>query len=120
MKEAFEWTDALTNAFNSLKQAMSTAPVLHLLDFSKPFLVDYDASGTGFGDVLHQGAGSVAYYSKPFAARHLKIAAYERELIGLVQEVHHWRPYLWGRRFVIRTDHYALKLMLDQRLSTVP
>ena len=48
------------------------------------------------------------------------MAAYERELIGLVQAVRHWRPYLWGRRCVVRTDHYALKYMLDQRLSTVP
>jgi hypothetical protein len=50
----------------------------------------------------------------------MKLAAYERELIGLVQAVRHWRPYLWGRSFVVRTDHYALKFMLDQRLSTVP
>ena len=48
------------------------------------------------------------------------MAAYERELIGLVQAVRHWRPYLWGRTFHIRTDHYSLKFLLDQRLSTVP
>jgi hypothetical protein len=78
------------------------------------------ASSTGFGAVLHQGAGPLAFYSKLFATRHLKVAAYERELIGLVQAVHHWRPYLWGRNFIVRTDHYALKYILDQRLSTVP
>jgi transposase InsO family protein len=50
----------------------------------------------------------------------MKLAAYERELIGLVQAVRHWRPYLWGRHFTVRTDHYALKFLLDQRLSTVP
>jgi hypothetical protein len=70
--------------------------------------------------VLHQGAGAVAFFSRPFAPRHLKLAAYERELIGLVQAVRHWRPYLWGRRFLIRTDHYSLKFLLDQRLSTIP
>jgi len=94
--------------------------VLQLPDYTKPFMVDSDASGTGFGAVLHQGAGPLAFFSKPFAARHLKVAAYERELIGLVQAVRHWRPYLWGRRCVVRTDHYALKYMLDQRLSTDP
>ena len=83
-------------------------------------MVDCDASGTGFGAVLHQGEGPLAFYSRPFAQRHLKLAAYERELIGLVQAVRHWRPYLWGRKFVVRIDHYALKFMLDQRLSTVP
>lgn len=42
------------------------------------------------------------------------------ELIGLVQVVRHWRPYLWGRSFVVRTDHYSLKFLLDQRLATIP
>jgi len=119
-KEAFLWTDAAVTAFDALKRALSTVPVLHMPDFAQPFMVDCDASGTGFGAVLHQGGGPLAFYNKPFAPRHLKIAAYERELIGLVQAVRHWRPYLWGRPFVVRTDHYALKFMLDQRLSTVP
>ena len=70
--------------------------------------------------MLHQGEGPLAFFSRPFAARHLKLAAYERELISLVQAVRHWHPYLWGRKFVVRTDHYALKFMLDQRLSTAP
>jgi len=119
-KDSFHWSDAAAQAFQNLKASLSTAPVLHLPDFCQPFIVDCDASGNGFGAVLHQGAGPLAFFSKPFAARHLKAAAYERELIGLVQAVRHWRPYLWGRQFVIRTDHYALKYMLDQRLSTVP
>jgi hypothetical protein len=43
-----------------------------------------------------------------------------RELIGVVQAVRHWRPYLWGRHFIIRTDHFSLKYLLDQHLLTVP
>jgi hypothetical protein len=62
----------------------------------------------------------MAFFSKSFAACHLKVAAYERELVGLVEIVRHWRPYLWGRRFIVRTNHYALKYMLDLCLSTVP
>lgn len=73
-----------------------------------------------FDVVLHQGAGPLAYFSRPFAAHHLKLATYERELIGLVQAVRHWRPYLRGRAFLVRTDHYSLKFLLDQRLLTVP
>jgi hypothetical protein len=59
-------------------------------------------------------------FSRQIAPRHAKLAAYERELIGLVQAVRHWRPYLWGREFTVRTDHFNLKYLLDQRLSTIP
>ena len=93
---------------------------MQLPNFANSFIVDCDASGSGFGAVLHQDEGPIAFFSRPFAARHVKLAAYERELIGLVQAVRHWRPYLWGRKFVVRTDHFSLKYMLDQRLSTVP
>ena len=68
-------------------------------NFDELFMVDSDASGVGFGAVLHQAAGPIAFFSRPFAARHLKLAAYERKLIGLVQSVRHWRPYLWSATF---------------------
>jgi hypothetical protein len=59
-------------------------PVLQMSDFSSPFMVDCDASGIGFGAILHQGEGPLAFFSHHFAARHHKLTAYERELIGLV------------------------------------
>ncbi|WVZ88384.1 hypothetical protein U9M48_034911 [Paspalum notatum var. saurae] len=115
-RDAFAWDDESRAAFQALKGALTTGPVLQMPDFDKPFTVDCDASGVGFGAVLHQGAGPLAFFSRPFAARHLKLAAYERELIGLV----HARPYLWGRSFVVRTDHYGPKFLLDQHFSTIP
>jgi hypothetical protein len=60
-----------------------------LPNFDKLFIFDCDTSGIGFGAVLHQGTGPVAFFSRPLTARHLKLAAYERELIGLVQAVRH-------------------------------
>jgi hypothetical protein len=66
-KDAFLWTDEATTAFTALKEALTTAPVLHLLDFTTYFIVDCDASGTGFGAVLHQDAGPIAFFSKQFA-----------------------------------------------------
>jgi hypothetical protein len=38
----------------------------------------------------------------------------------LVHAVRHWWPYLWGHRFLIKTNHYSLKYLLDQRLATIP
>ena len=119
-RDVFSWDEEAEAAFQALKGALTTGPVLQMPNFDELFMVDCDASGVGFGAVLHQEAGPIAFFKRPFAARHLKLAAYERELTGLVQAVRHWRPYLWGRHFLIRTDHYSLKFLLDQRLSTVP
>jgi hypothetical protein len=77
------------------------APVPQLPDFAKDFVVECDASSTGVGGVLHQGGGPIAFFSCQLVPHHAKLAAYERELIGLVQAMRHWRLYLWGRAFVI-------------------
>jgi hypothetical protein len=104
-KGGFCWDEAASEAFHALQRALTTASVLQLPDFTKAFTVECDASGHGFEAVLHHGTGSVAFFSKPIAAHHAKLAAYERKLIGLVHAMHHWRAYLWGRPFIIKTDH---------------
>uniref|UniRef100_A0A8I7BBU6 Reverse transcriptase n=1 Tax=Hordeum vulgare subsp. vulgare TaxID=112509 RepID=A0A8I7BBU6_HORVV len=83
--DAFSSDEEATTAFEALQRALTTGPVLQMPDFDMPFMVDCDASGIGFGAVLHQGEGLLAFFSYPFASRHHKLTAYERELIGLVQ-----------------------------------
>jgi hypothetical protein len=51
---------------------------------------------------------------------HTKLPTYEHKLIGLAKVVRHWQPYVWGRFFIIRTYHFSLKFILDQRLATIP
>jgi len=119
-KEDFSWSDAAAAAFDELKKAITSAPVLAMPDFAKDFVVECDASSHGFDAVLIQDAHPIAFFSRPIAPRHSSLAAYERELIGLVHAIRHWRPYLWDRRFLVKTDHYSLKYLLDQRLATIP
>jgi hypothetical protein len=88
-KEGFRWTDVAEWAFHDLQHALTSAPVLKPPAFDQDFIVECDASGSGEGAVLHQGAIPVAFFSRPIVARHAKLAAYERELIGLVQAVRH-------------------------------
>ena len=119
-KDGFSWSAEASAAFVALKDAVTSAPVLAMPDFFKPFTVKCDASSHEFGAVLVQEGHPIAFFSRPVAPRHRALNAYERELIGLVHAVRHWRPYLWGRRFTVKTDHYSLKYLLDQRLSTIP
>jgi hypothetical protein len=96
-RDAFNWTLETTTAFEALKYALTTAPVLQLPNFSEPFIEDCDTSDVAFGVVLHQGAGWIAFFNRAIAPHHAKLAAYEHELIGLIKAVHNWRPYMWMR-----------------------
>lgn len=58
----------------------------------------------------------VAYFSQAIPDRHYHIPAYEKELIGLVKAIKHWRSYVWGQKFLVRIDHYSLKFLLEQKV----
>jgi hypothetical protein len=66
------------------QRALMMAPMLRLLPFDKEFIIECDASASGIGAVLHQGEGIIAFFSRQMAPRHAYLAAYERELMGLV------------------------------------
>ncbi|GKB03766.1 transposon ty3-G gag-pol polyprotein [Tanacetum coccineum] len=117
-KDGFLWSKEALKAFNDLKQALLTTPVLRLPDFSKPFVIECDASSDGVGAILSQEDHPVAYFSKGFSPSNRFKSAYDRELLALVLAVQKWSHYLLGRHFLIRTDHYTLKFLLEQRITS--
>lgn len=117
-KNSFTWTAEALHAFGELKTALTSTPILALPESAQPFIVECDASDLGVGPVLQQQERPIAFFSQALAQRYQKLPAYERELIGLAKAVRHWQTYLWGQSFIVRTDHYSLKYLLEQRLAT--
>lgn len=109
----FEWTDECQVSFDTLKQALTNAPILSFPTPDEKFILDTDASNEGLGAVLSQvqlGVEKViCYYSKTFSKEERRYCVTRRELLAVVASVKHFHPYLYGRNFLIRSDHGALR-----------
>ena len=84
-----------------------------------PFEIETDASRYGVGAVLIQNHRPNAYFSQTLAMRDHAKPVYERELMVVVLDllvVQRWRPYLLGRRLVVKSDQRSLKFLLEQRV----
>ncbi|XP_025628555.1 uncharacterized protein [Arachis hypogaea] len=117
-KEGFVWSPSASDAFVTLKEALTHAPVLALPDFSKPFVLETDASGTGIGGILSQAGHPIAYFLKKLSCTAQKQSVYAREMQAILVAVAKFRHYLLGHRFVIRTDHKSLKELQAQTIQT--
>ncbi|XP_019266920.1 PREDICTED: uncharacterized protein LOC109244312 [Nicotiana attenuata] len=117
-KDGFQWSNKAEVAFNNLKRALTSAPVLALPSSQLMFIVETDACDYGVGAVLMQDGHPIAYLSKGLSGRHQVLSVYDKELLALVIAVTKWAQYLMGRHFVVRTDQKALKFLLDQKLHT--
>lgn len=117
-KGAFKWNDLAEQAFTDLKRALVSAPVLAILDFTKVFVVETDASKIGIGGVLMQEAHRIAYISRSLGPKWQLLSVYEKELLALVFAVQKWEQYLSGAHFIIKTDQKSLKWLLKQKIST--
>ena len=116
--QCFVWTTEHQHAFDLLKQALCSAHVLALRDFSLPFHIETDASGTGVGAVLQQNGHPIAFLSKALNPRNQGLSVHEKEYLAILMAVDHWRHYLLQAEFVIHTYHHSLVHLNEQRLHT--
>ena len=115
----WEWSTAQHQAFNRLKLALTTAPVLKLPDFGKQFVVTTDASDAAVGAILEQDFGNglqpVAFASRKLNGAEIRYSAYERELLGIVWALAQWKHYCRGpHAVIIQTDHAPLRHLPNQ------
>jgi hypothetical protein len=114
----FIWTQDHDTTFNALKTVMSTAPVPALLDFSKPFAIETDASASGVGAVLIQNGHPLAFISKALGPKNQGLSMYEKEYLAILVAVEQWRHYLQCRGFMIVTGQKSLIHPNEQCLHT--
>lgn len=116
-KNGFSWSQEHTDAFNTLKQIMTSCPVLSLPDFSQPFVLETDTCGTGLGAVLMQGGRPLAYLSKCLGPKAAAKSVYEKEALAMLEALKKWRHYLLGNPLIIKTDQQSLRFMTTQKLT---
>ena len=110
--EEVRWEDRTELAFQKLKQLLVSTPIMRNPDFTRTFVVQTDASGTGVGAVLSQGEDGdrpAAYFSRKLLPGKKAYSTIEKECLAVVLSLKHFQVYLLGKLFVVQTDHRALQ-----------
>jgi hypothetical protein len=114
----FKWTETQEQAFQHLKEAVCTAPILILPDPHKPYTVVTDASGYAVGAALCQDHGNglqpCAYLSRKMNSHEMNYPVHEQELLAIIHALREWRHYILGNQFTIVTDHRSLQYIQTQ------
>jgi hypothetical protein len=113
----YVWTQECQDAFMLLKDLMTRAPVLGHPDFSKPLILDTDASQNAIGAVLSQMQDGkervLAYASRALTKAERRYCVTRKELLAVVNFVKYFRHYLYGKPFLVRTDHGSLRWLMN-------
>ena len=119
----FEWTEECQRAFEELKAALMTEPVLVFPDWNKPFSVYVDASQTAVGGVLVQehggGQRAIHYYSRKLTPTQSRWPIIEREAYAIVEGIRQFKPYLYGHKFTVYSDHQPLRYLFKSEIKNV-
>ena len=114
-----QWSPECAMAFETLKQKLTTAPIMNTPNFEHPFILEVDACEYGLGAVLSQEYENrkyvIAYASRTLSAAERKYGATEREALAIVWATKHFRVYIEGSKILIRSDCKALKWMLNAK-----
>ena len=121
------WTAECQGAFDRLKAALTTTPLLGYADYSLPFILETDASSQGLGAVLSQEQGGtkkvIGYASRTLRPTEQNMRNYSSmklELLALKWAVtEKFRGYLLGAKFVVYTDNNPLSYLHTAKLGAV-
>ena len=109
----FRWTTSAQKAFEELKEAFTSAPILHHFDPSLPTVLEADASQYALGTVISQRDPAdgklhpITFYSRKFNPAEENYEIYDREMLAIVETLDHYRHYFegLGQKVTIFSDH---------------
>lgn len=107
-KATFTWGKEQQHAFDLLKRALTSPPILALPQPGKPYTIISDACITGCGAILMQEGKVIAYFSKKFTPEETKYITTDQELAGIMHALEEWRCYVEGQDLELQTDHCPL------------
>ena len=117
--QPFDFNNDCRKAFNTLKEALITAPVVITPDWTKPFELMCDASDWAVGAVLGQKKEKIFhpiyYSSKTLNEAQVNYTTTEKELLAVVFAFEKFRSYLMGTKVTIHTDHAAIKYLISKK-----
>ena len=122
--EPFKWTAEQEEAFAQLKTCLITAPVLRQPNFAEQFELHCDASGIAIGGCLMQRDTEgllhpISYFSRKLRDVETKYSPIDVEALAVVEGVRHFDAYLYGRHFVVYTDHRPLIYVFKRKTGSL-
>lgn len=118
----WSWDQECQAAFDKLKLAMTTAPVLRTFEWIRQCIVEADSSKYAIGAVLSQIFDDlfphpIEFYSRKLNDAEIKYDTFDKEMLAIVAAFQHWRPYLLhsAHEVIIYTDHHNLEYFMTPR-----
>jgi hypothetical protein len=113
------WDEVQQTAFDTLKQILTSPPILSYPDYSQPFIVHTDACASGLGAVLYQTKDGkervISYASRGISTAEQHYPAHKLEFLALKWAVtSKFHDYLYGSSFVVYTDNNPMTYVLEK------
>ena len=116
----FIWTESHNAAFEATKSLICREVTLAYFDPQADSVIQVDASSRGLGAVLIQHGKPIAFASKSLSDCEQRYANIEREMLAVVFGCERFHMYVYGKSFIIESDHKPLEMINLKNLAAAP
>lgn len=116
----WQWNSNHDDAFNTIKQMVSSAPVLRYYNATDELTVQCDASDKGIGAALLQNGQPLAFARRALTDTETRYAPIEKEMLAVVFALTKFNQYVYGRPITVNRDHKPLEAIAQKPLRNAP